>query len=36
MGVKMKDNKFGIDITLIDDVFMRRNTSLITIGTKIK
>ena len=36
MGVLIKDKKFGIDNTLIDDIFMRRNTSLITLGTGIK
>ena len=32
----MNDNNFGIDNTLIDDVFMRRIASLIILGIKIK
>lgn len=36
MGVLMRDYKFGIDNTLVDDDFMRRTAFLITLGIVMK
>jgi len=36
MGVLMKNKKFGIKNTFIDDFFMRRTPSLITLDAEIK